>query len=46
MEEMRKWKLILVRKPEGKVTGRFRHNWDDVIKIAFNKAGYVLITQQ
>jgi hypothetical protein len=39
MEEIRKWNLILVRKPEGKISGRFRDNWNDVIKIAFNKAG-------
>jgi hypothetical protein len=39
MEEIRNWNLILVRKLEGKITGRFRHNWNDVIKIAFNEAG-------
>jgi hypothetical protein len=39
MEEIRNWNLILVRKPEGKVSGRFRHNRNDVIKIAFNKVG-------
>jgi len=39
MKEIRNLYLILVRKPEEKITGRFRHNWNDSVKIAFNKAG-------
>jgi hypothetical protein len=39
MEKIRNWNSILVRKPEGKITERLRHNWNDVIKMAFNKAG-------
>jgi len=38
MEEIRNWNLTLVRKHEGNITGRFGHNWNDVIKIVFNKA--------
>ena len=39
MEEVRSWSLIWGRKPERKITGRFRQNWNYVIKTASNKAG-------
>jgi len=33
-----KLELNIGQKPEGKITVRFRHYWNEVIKIAFNKA--------
>jgi hypothetical protein len=39
MREIRNWNLILARKPVGKITGRFLKNWNDVIKVALDKAG-------